>query len=109
MLVLEGHNGVIYSVATSPDGKRIVTGSNDRTARIWDALTGRQLDLMDLSNRIWSVAYGPKGNRVAIGFQDSKAQVWDVASRKQLAEMKSPGYGTQGAKRGDFIRRLQPG
>ena len=92
--VLEGHSGMVYSVATSPDGKRIVTGSNDRTARFWDALTGRQLDLMDLSNRIWSVAYGPKGNRVAIGFQDSKAQVWDVASRKQLAEMKSPGYGT---------------
>ncbi len=92
--VLEGHSGMVSSVATSPDGTRRVTGSNDRTARFWDALTGRQLDLMDLSNRIWSVAYGPKGNRVAIGFQDSKAQVWDVASRKQLAEMKSPGYGT---------------
>ena len=91
--VLEGHSGVVYSVATSPDGKRIVTGSNDRTARIWESLTGRQLTLMDLSNRIWSVAYGPKGKRVAIGFQDNKAQVWDILSQKQIAEMKSSGYG----------------
>ena len=37
---LQGHTGMVYSVAFSPDGKRVLTGSRDNTARVWDATTG---------------------------------------------------------------------
>ena len=38
LLTLKGHEQYVYSVAFSPDGKRVVTGSNDNTAKIWDAV-----------------------------------------------------------------------
>ena len=41
--ILAGHAGAITSVAVTPDGSRIVTGSNDNTARIWEAASGREL------------------------------------------------------------------
>ena len=40
---LVGHTGEVWSAAFSPDGKRIVTGSWDRTAKVWDAGTGQEL------------------------------------------------------------------
>ena len=43
LAVLSGHGGIVASAAYSPDGTRIVTASNDKTARIWDARTGIQL------------------------------------------------------------------
>ena len=43
LLELKGHTGEVTSVSFSPDGSRIVTGSDDRTAKVWDARTGTAL------------------------------------------------------------------
>ena len=43
LLTLKGHKGGVTSVAFSPDGQRIVTGSRDQTARVWEAATGQQV------------------------------------------------------------------
>ena len=40
---LEGHTGDVYSIAWSPDGKTLATGSDDRTVKLWDAATGKLL------------------------------------------------------------------
>ena len=40
MCFLRGHSGAVHSVAFSPDGTRVVSGSEDETAKIWDAATG---------------------------------------------------------------------
>jgi WD40 repeat protein len=40
---LEGYTGDIYSIAWSPDGKTLATGSDDRTVKLWDAATGKLL------------------------------------------------------------------
>ncbi|MFX8797515.1 hypothetical protein ABTM57_19550, partial [Acinetobacter baumannii] len=45
--VLKGHNSTVFSMAVSPDGSRIVTGSADHTARIWDATTGAELAVLN--------------------------------------------------------------
>src|SRR5262249_13884405 len=42
-LTLRGHTSPVGAVAFSPDGSRVVTGGADRTARVWDARTGRQI------------------------------------------------------------------
>ena len=43
VLALKGHTGGVYSASFSPDGTRIVTGSEDRTAKVWDAQTGAEV------------------------------------------------------------------
>jgi len=63
---LEGHTDWVNSVAFSPDGKQIVSGSNDRTVRRWDAATGQQL-LPALEGHIapvYSVAFSPNGKQI---------------------------------------------
>ena len=40
---LKGHTGAVWSVAFSPDGKRIVSGSEDKTLKVWDATTGQEM------------------------------------------------------------------
>ena len=66
-VVLAGHDGAVRNVAYSPDGARIVTGSLDGTARIWDTRTGIQLAvLLRVAKRaVMYVCYSPDGRRIA--------------------------------------------
>src|SRR5450432_495263 len=45
--VLSGHSGDVFSVAWSPDGKQLASGSLDKTIRIWDAATGKSLETLN--------------------------------------------------------------
>jgi len=47
LLMLDGHNDFVFSIAFSPDGTKIVTASDDCTARIWDAATGAIVQVLD--------------------------------------------------------------
>jgi hypothetical protein len=68
-------------VAYSPDGRHIVTGSEDQTAKVWDAANGRELlTLQGHRNSIRAVAYSPDGQRIATGSTDHTAILWDPAS-----------------------------
>ena len=68
LLTLKGHSGTVYSVAFSPDGKRLATGSGDRTVKLWDAATGQELlTLKGHSDNVYSVAFSPDGKRLATG------------------------------------------
>jgi WD40 repeat protein/serine/threonine protein kinase len=97
LFTLKGHNAAVLSVAFSPDGSRIVTGSDspkgrplvpgsdDFTAKVWEAATGRELlTLKGHSERIWSVAFSPDGQRIVTGSHDHTAKVWEAASGKEL-------------------------
>jgi WD40 repeat protein len=67
------------SVAYSPNGQQIISGSGDRTIRIWDAKTGAVLGtpLRGHSDVIWSVAYSPSGQHIVSGSEDGTIRVWD--------------------------------
>ena len=60
VLKLEGHGGSVVAAAFSPDGGRIVTGSNDNTARIWHAATGSLVITLEVpGDREVSAAFSP--------------------------------------------------
>ena len=82
-----GHLGPVESVDYSPDGSRIVSGSDDGTAKVWDATTGKLL--LDLtgqhSGRVNRVAYSPDGRYIATASWDGSAGLWDATSGSFLA------------------------
>jgi hypothetical protein len=75
-LLQVSHGGKVTSVAFSPDGARLATGSTDRTARIWDAATGTQLLQVSHGGKVTSVAFSPDGARLATGSKDDTAGIW---------------------------------
>jgi WD40 repeat protein len=65
--VFAGHESHVLAIAVSPDGKRIATGSEDQTARLWDAETGRLIALLNLdgdNEGIGEDAFSPDGRRL---------------------------------------------
>ena len=82
------HEGEVWSVAYSPDGKRIVTASADNSARIWDAATGVELlALVGHEDWVRSAAFSPDGRRVVTGASDNTARVWDVSNGHELIRL----------------------
>ncbi|MCI0535632.1 MAG: protein kinase, partial [Verrucomicrobiales bacterium] len=87
VLALRGHGASILAVAYSPDpdGRRILTGSADHLAKVWDARTGAELfSLTNHGAAISSVAFSPDGERIVTGSWDQTAKVWDAATGKEL-------------------------
>ena len=85
---LRCHREGIHALAYSPDGKRMVTGSEDHTARVWDIANGRELfPLRGHTGTVESVAYSPDGQRLVTGSDDHVAIVWDAATGKELARL----------------------
>ncbi|KAJ6452005.1 WD40 repeat-like protein [Mycena vitilis] len=84
--VLEGHTSMVLSVVFSPDGKHIVSGSGDRSVRIWDAESGEQLGdpLEGHTGVVKSVAFSPDGKHIVSGSSDKSLQIWDAESGEQL-------------------------
>ncbi|KAJ6559801.1 WD40-repeat-containing domain protein, partial [Mycena capillaripes] len=86
--VLEGHMNWITSVAVSPDGKRIGSGSTDNTVRIWDAETGAALKepLEGHTNSVNSVAFSPNGKKIVSASSDKTVRIWNAETGAAFRE-----------------------
>ena len=62
LLTLKGHTDRVTSVAYSPDGKRLASGSGDKTVKVWDLQTGQELlTFKGHTGGVWTVAFSPDG------------------------------------------------
>ena len=84
-LTLKGRSAAMKSVAFSRDSRRLITGSHDGTAIIWDAVSGKELlRLKGHSGAVSSVAFSPDGRRIITGSYDRTAKLWEAATGKEL-------------------------
>ena len=89
LTVLEGVNKSIYSVAYSPDGSILVTGSEDAIVRIWDSINGKLLHVLKgHDDVIEAVAFSPDGESIATGSGDKTVHIWNAQDGKKLAVLK---------------------
>jgi WD40 repeat protein len=69
----------VDSAAFSPDGSRIVTASGDKTARIWDAATAKEIAVLrGHESYVNSAAFSPDGARIITASGDRTARIWDA-------------------------------
>jgi dipeptidyl aminopeptidase/acylaminoacyl peptidase len=85
---LSGHTQLVLSAIFSADGRRVITASDDSTARIWDSNTRREL--MTLSGHTQAVegaAFTPDGKLIVTASSDKTVRLWDASTGKQLREL----------------------
>jgi hypothetical protein len=80
----------VYSAAFSPERSRIVIASYDKTARILDGATGRELAVLrGHEGAVMSAAFSPDGRRIVTASVDGTARIWDAETGKEITELRA--------------------
>ncbi|KAL8299267.1 hypothetical protein RB593_009250 [Gaeumannomyces tritici] len=107
---LEGHSSSVFSVAFSPDGQRLASGSDDNTVKLWDAATGACLQTLEGHNySVSSVAFSPDGQRLASGSWDETVKLWDAATGACLQTLEGHNYSVRSVAFSPDGQRLASG
>ncbi|KAH7339070.1 hypothetical protein B0J17DRAFT_717490 [Rhizoctonia solani] len=95
---LQGHTDIVYSVAFSPDGKLLASGSIDNTIRVWNAYNGTLTagPMQDHTGWVVSVSFSPDGKRLVYGSYDHTIRIWNAADGTLL-------LGPLGGHGGDYV------
>jgi len=97
---LRGHNGPVLSVAVSPTGKLIASGSSDRTILLWDFETGQCLSKLKGHRKdVCVVRFSPDGALLASGSRDGTIRLWETDSKQCVRTLQAVGRGDMGAGR----------
>jgi WD40 repeat protein len=85
VLTLEGHTDDVNGVALTPDGQWVVSASRDKTLKVWDLASGRELRTVTChTNYIWAVAVTRDGQRAVSVSSDPTLKVWELGTGREL-------------------------
>ncbi|MBP3957321.1 WD40 repeat domain-containing protein [Gemmata sp. G18] len=92
-----GHTGATAAIAVTPNGKTLVSVSNDNSVRLWDATTGRlQKVLEGHTSWVGSVVLTPDSAQAVTAGGDNTIRVWDLQSGKEVAQLKGHAVAIRG-------------
>ena len=84
-----GHSRSVSAVAWSPDGSKLVSGSQDETVKVWDVASGLEVcTLRGHEEDVNSVAWSPDGSKLVSGSEDMTVKVWDATTGKEVCTLK---------------------
>jgi WD40 repeat protein len=87
---LDGQVGTVNDIAFSPDGTRVVTASDNLSAKVWDAATGAELmALSSHAKTVFRAAWSPDGKQIVTASSDDAARIWDAATGSETATIPS--------------------
>ena len=81
--MLTHRNRRVWSVAWSPDGTKVASGSWDKTLKIWNAKTGKCDSTLTVDSAVYSVAFSPDGSKIAAG-HGREIQIFDAQTQAKL-------------------------
>jgi serine/threonine protein kinase len=88
-----GHSDTVWSVAISPDGQSLVSGSNDKTIKVWNLKTGKEIHTISgHSSAVTSVVISPDGQTLVSGSGDNTIKVWDITTGKEIRTLTGHSY-----------------
>jgi WD40 repeat protein len=91
---LVGHSGTVTACVVTPDGRRVVSASEDRTLKVWDLEIGRVLATLEgHTNLVTACAVTPDGRRVVSASEDQTLKVWDLETGRVLATVEGHARG----------------
>jgi WD40 repeat protein/nucleoside phosphorylase len=86
---LSGHERPVYACAVTPDGRRAISASEDKTLKLWDLETGLELTAFEgHEGYVYSCSMTPDGRHAVSGSADKTLKVWDLESGLCLATLK---------------------